>query len=363
MAQNSTFRFGVEIELLVDSPKKHRTWGSLATDLSEQLAKKAGIPNRVHESSDYSQWSIVKEITVQDPDGKNPYQYGIELVSPIHTAASLLALKTDLTKIFNLLASAASTFTLTKTHRASSHIHISRTPPLTTSELASLAKATLYFEPALNALMPPSRSGDTWTCSSWAKSNRGPDNPSLAGLTLKACLTKLDNAAAAATLGGDDNTRPLIEIMNLCSPTTSRWGRTHGRRAPFVRGKTYKWDFTGLLLLSSSVIRDDDDDAERGIEGTIEFRQPPGSVSAEEAMGWVTLAVAFVAGAAAGAGGLQGGFRLEGGEGEGGGGVGDSEEGGCLGELWGVLEQGREVLGWDAEDLGVLKGLFRGATV
>lgn len=68
----NSFRFGVEIELLLESTgRKHKTWHSLAMDLSKRLAK-AGIPNRVDESGDYSEWSIVREVTVQDPNGKNP---------------------------------------------------------------------------------------------------------------------------------------------------------------------------------------------------------------------------------------------------------------------------------------------------
>lgn len=71
MAHSNTFRFGIEIELLLESPRKnHKTWNSLAEDLSKLLAR-AGIPNRVHASSDYNTWSIVREVTVQDPDGKN----------------------------------------------------------------------------------------------------------------------------------------------------------------------------------------------------------------------------------------------------------------------------------------------------
>jgi hypothetical protein len=72
MSWNNFFRFGVEVELLLESPgRKHKSWESLAKDLSKRLAR-AGIRNRVDDSSHYTEWSIVREVTVQDPAGRNP---------------------------------------------------------------------------------------------------------------------------------------------------------------------------------------------------------------------------------------------------------------------------------------------------
>jgi hypothetical protein len=71
MAQDSLFRFGIEIELLLESPRrKHATWGSFAEHLSKLLAK-AGIHNHVHGGKGYAEWSIVKEITVENPEVPN----------------------------------------------------------------------------------------------------------------------------------------------------------------------------------------------------------------------------------------------------------------------------------------------------
>ncbi|KAK3296378.1 uncharacterized protein B0H64DRAFT_461449 [Chaetomium fimeti] len=355
----SSFRFGVEIELLLESPgKKHKTWDSLAKDLSKQLAK-AGIPNRIDDSGDYSEWSIVREVTVQDPNGQNPYQYGVELVSPVHTPASLPTLTTTLSTIFTTIHT---TTTLIPTPRSSSHIHISRSPsnnPLTPLDLAALSKAALYFERALDALMPPERRTTTTTTNNnthWAQSNRHAYNPSLAGLPLAACLAKIDAAAAAAATttattttpavpGGRDAARPVVEVMNLVAKE-SRYGVVRQKRADFVRGKTCKWDFSGLLMNGGGGGGGPGGEVvDRGIAGTVEFRQSPGSVKAGDAVVWVTLAVAFVAGAVeVGMGlGVEGGVR---------------EEGGSVEELWGVLMKGREVVGW--ADLEVLEGLFSG---
>ncbi|AEO57310.1 hypothetical protein MYCTH_102133 [Thermothelomyces thermophilus ATCC 42464] len=364
LANHHTFCFGIEIELLLESPsKKHRTWEALAQDLSKRL-KAAGIRNHVHDNHGYAEWSIVREVTVQDPDGRNPYQYGVELVSPIHVATSLPILAAQLCKIFAVVNTIS---TPIKSRRCSSHVHVSRRPILSPQELAALAKAALYFEAALDALMPPERSGPH---SHWAQSNRHANNPCLAGLTLAECLAKVDAAAAAHLAAPSlpldakgeregkeigerveedrpaDARRPLVETMNLVS-RESRYGVVRRKKAHFVRGKTYKWDFTGLLAPPRGAGEEAD---HRGIDGTVEFRQPPGSRTAAEAVTWATLAVAFVAGA------VELGTAGVGLGSEAGGVVG--EEGGSREELWKLLEKGREALGW--VDLRALDGLFWG---
>lgn len=205
--------------------------------------------------------------------------------------------------------------------------------------------------------MPPDRRSNLNSPNAWAKSNRSPDNPALAGLSLAACLAKVDSAAAAAlalAAGGGD-TRPIIEAMNLNSHLTSSWGKSHKKTAPFIRGKTYKWNFGGLLDPCSQ----QKEDEAAAVRGTVEFRQPPGSVGAADAMGWVGLGVAFVAGAVElSAGGMEGWGLGRGDEGRLDG-DGD-DEGGSVGELWELLEVGRGVLGWG--DAGVLlKGVLEKA--
>jgi hypothetical protein len=116
--------------------------------------------------------------------------------------------------------------------------------------------------------------------------------------------------------------------MNLF-PAASAYGRAHGQKKDFVRGKVYKWDLTGCLV---------------GGRGDVEFRQAPGSLCAEEAVGWVILGVAFVAGAVAvGDAGL--------------GVMGEGEEG-TREELWEMLCAGAREVG--CEGLGVVEELFTG---
>jgi hypothetical protein len=177
--------------------------------------------------------------------------------------------------------------------RCGTHVHISRTTPSSAPELGNLAKATLYFESALDSLLPATRSNNDQCY--WSQSNRNTNNPVLAGLSLKTCLDKIDAAAtlvSTTAAGAGHPLRPIVEVMNLCSHE-SKLARVWGKTAPFVRGKTHKWDFTGLLAPSGSVASDRD----LGIKDTVEFRQPPGSRTAGEAEAWVKLTVAFVAGA------------------------------------------------------------------
>lgn len=75
-ASQLTFLFGVELEFLLGSrSKKHKTWASLAAELSTRLAK-AGISNHVNAgnektSENYREWSIVREVTVPEDIGKS----------------------------------------------------------------------------------------------------------------------------------------------------------------------------------------------------------------------------------------------------------------------------------------------------
>ncbi len=258
--------------------------------------------------------------------------YGIELVSPIHTADSLPTgtLHTILTRIFTHLPH------IIPSTSCSSHIHISRADkPLNHLDLADLGKAALYFETALDALLPPSRRTTPTSSTYWFQSLRSSTNPSLAGLALLPCFDKINAAAAEGSM------RSVVEVLNLHSKSTP-YAVAKGKTADFIRGKTYKWDFSGLL--SNEVVGERDGVVDCGIEGTVEFRQPPGSGNAEEAMGWAVLGVAFVAGAVA----VGGGLGIVGGE--------LREEGGSVRELWRLLQRGREVVGW--RDLEAIKGLF-----
>lgn len=159
--------------------------------------------------------------------------------------------------------------------------------------------------------------------------------------------TDLDYGARPACSVASANGEGLEDVLRLGSVVmamnmVSRDSRVavvcDHMKEHFVRGKTYKWDFSGLLSVASEkalpstaelsppsssssssdshfkaksawrkglglkyVLRDDIqlgiDLLNPGIPNTLEFRQPPGSCSAEDAFKWVVLAVAFFSGA------------------------------------------------------------------
>ena len=177
----------------------------------------------------------------------------------------------------------------------------------------------LYHEPALDHLVPANRRGSS---AYWCQSNRANPALKLYG-DLGTCFDRIDQALGSSM--EKDKVLPIVEAMNLF-PAASAYGKSHGKTKDFVRGKVYKWDFTGMVPGHG--------------RGTIEFRQAPGSLTADDAAGWVTLVVAFVAGAVS-----VGPFLGEG-----------HPDGATPDELWALLAQGAEALGW--ESLGAAEDLF-----
>ncbi|EMR62572.1 hypothetical protein UCREL1_10491 [Eutypa lata UCREL1] len=305
-ASQLTFLFGVELEFLLGSrSKKHKTWASLAAELSTRLAK-AGISNHVNAgnektSENYREWSIVREVTVPEDIGKS--LWGLELVSPILVPSPAEIWVTELQTIFSVLERH---FIITPSVKAGTHVHVSTTPPaLGLSQqpgvmLAAVAKAVLYFEPALDALLPASRSSDPYWCQSNRASVAMRTLPGLAdcfALLDRCCYTNQQhhdnnsyyghyygdesNNGSAIGGGGRGGVEQVVRAMCLF-PATSAYGRSHGFKSDFVHG-VYKWDFSGLLPDTGA--------------GTLEFRQCPGSRTADEARAWVEVGLCFVAGA------------------------------------------------------------------
>ena len=164
---------------------------------------------------------------------------GVELVSPVYMASWYWS--TDLETIFSVLRGS---FALAPSSHCSTHVHVSATPlPLDSFELATLAKAALYFEPALDTLVPTNRHSST---AYWCQSNRA--NPSLANLgSIQDCFAVIDHAASISSSPSSsssmsteqDNVRAIVEAMNLF-PAKSAYGKAHGRKKDFIRGKVYK---------------------------------------------------------------------------------------------------------------------------
>ena len=313
-ASQWTFRFGVELEFLLGSrSKKHKSWTALAEELSTRLARH-GVPNHVNAGGEktaenYREWSIVREVTVPADvskglcksarldstacaicshtpnstlfhDNPTPARIshtvisaasskkrnllildlnligGTELVSPILSPASSDDGEQHWAEtLHTIFAVLTRHFILVPTTHAGTHVHVSCEPAVLATNsngaLTAVAKAALYFEPALDALMPASRSGAV--ANYWCQSNR--NSVKLKDLPggLEGCFALLD--AWGAGVGG--GAEPVVHAMCLF-PASSPYGRSHGYKTDFVHG-VYKWDFSGLLPDTGS--------------GTLEYRQ------------------------------------------------------------------------------------------
>ncbi|KAK9423817.1 putative Amidoligase enzyme-domain-containing protein [Seiridium unicorne] len=317
MANQFSFFFGIELELLIGSrSKSHKSWKSLASEVSSKL-KKAGIANHVNEGNDkslenYEEWSVVQEVTVPSQPGKN--LWGVELVSPIYDFTT--PWEVHLSLIFKTLKSS---FTLSSSSNTSTHIHLSTSPPLPPSYLGALAKSILYFEPAIDLLLPPARAS-----SYWCQSNH--DNTSLKSLTLPECFEYLDYCSDA-----NDVARAMCSF-----PAKSAYGRANGYSEDFVHG-VYKWDFSGLVDPSACL------SSNPSPSGTLEFRQCPGSGSADEARTWLLLSLGFVAGAIDGEGTL------------------DPDAPVAMEDLWWPISSGLQSLGMAGGDTRGVEKLFSGS--
>ncbi len=360
-----SLQFGVELELLIGGRKKaFTTWKALAEDVSKRLLK-AGIRNHVNHgrsktAENYREWSIVPEVTIPSQPGNN--LFGIELVSPIYPAAWSWA--ADLATIYTTVHSA---YIVVPSSHCSTHVHVSTTPmPLPELSVVLLAEALLYYEKALDGLMPAGRRDSS---TYWCRSNReshmfkafaaemeaddsGGDAGATAMLARGGGGNDLATCLDVVRYGYNETAFSMAEAVNLL-PADCAYGRAHGKKGSFVHGKVFKWNFGGLREVAPKAAGTRAGGAnattkgraavDAAFAGTIEFRQPPGSVAADEACAWVTLALAFVAGVMAGDGSQASGGQ-----------------GASLAELWQVLQAGAVELGWS--DLGAVDGLFRGSS-
>lgn len=126
------------------------------------------------------------------------------------------------------------------------HIHVSPSGGWDVDGLIEISKCAIYFESAINALLPAHRRSNKW-----AASNRV-DNPNLARKGMEQIFREIERC---------DNLDELIQLMN---PDYDRY---------------YAWNFTNV---------------EEDVKGTVEFRKPPAALRCEDAIGWVEFTISFL---------------------------------------------------------------------
>lgn len=127
------------------------------------------------------------------------------------------------------------------------HIHISVTPQYNLDQLKRIASAILYFEPAFEALMPEERRGNEWAQSNWLEGSCLAQH----GLSRSKSIEEIERAPDEGA---------LVRMMQIS------------------RDPRYVWNFWNVF----TPLR------------TIDFRQPPGSKTANEALSWTELALNFI---------------------------------------------------------------------
>ena len=131
------------------------------------------------------------------------------------------------------------------------HVHISPEESYTLHALKCVAKAAIYYEPAISSIMPNERKACTW-CSS--NVSQGPE--------LKHLYTTARKYGYKFLFDEIDAVSDEESLSVLLSPT-----------------KAVVWNFRNAIP---------------GQCGTVEFRQPPQVASAETTQQWIGFALTFV---------------------------------------------------------------------
>jgi transposase InsO family protein len=116
------------------------------------------------------------------------------------------------------------------------------------SEIKRIAQAVIHFEPALEMLVPDCRRRTQFAKSNWLHAN---------------CLAA-DNKSRSQSVAYIEEQLNLRQVVDAIQ-------RPHDR--------DFCWNFQNLLLSEKR---------------TIEFRKPPASTTAEEALSWAEFAMSFV---------------------------------------------------------------------
>ncbi len=199
----------------------------------------------------YGEWILTQDATLGRDNGENVG--GIEVVSAVHCSNSSIWQK----EFRMLWACMLKDFGLQQSTRCGTHIHVSTsshmTSPKPSTALRQLAKAIVYFERCVDSLMPRSRLGQNQYCkSNWWNSK----------------LRTLDMRQIFNMIDGVQSLEALTDLLCFDEKTSGA-------------ARYFKWNFTPL----------------KDSKGTVEFRQPPGSTTQEDALVWTEFAQAFVQGA------------------------------------------------------------------
>lgn len=127
------------------------------------------------------------------------------------------------------------------------HIHISLDPFYSLQDLKRIAQAVIHFETALEALVPSERRGNCYAMSNWLNSLELAQKNRSRPESIAYIETRMNRDQLIATMCGND--------------------------------RDFCWNFRSLL---------------NSDKRTIEFRKPPVSTTAKEALAWAEFAICFI---------------------------------------------------------------------
>ncbi|KAL2156626.1 hypothetical protein VTH82DRAFT_1371 [Thermothelomyces myriococcoides] len=277
--------------------------------------EKAGISNHVARLSQkadatesYKEWIVIQDSTLPSSSAEN--LFGVELVSPIFYTQRKQEWIPEIRKIWRILEER---FEVHATRECSTHIHLSpASGPWTLSTARGVAKAAVFFERCIDALMPGHRRINPYCMSNRRNARYG------CGMDITQIFDDVNQAESLEDLG---------ERMCWCSRDS-----VHARQTlhedDFVHPH-FRWNLTAL---TESRTR------------TIEFRQPPASRNARDTLTWVLFATCFAQWAAERADAAL-----------------DPAEPPAIANLYRYVRTGAHANGVQDDMLSLLEGLFRGA--
>ncbi|KAF9642852.1 hypothetical protein BDM02DRAFT_1857417 [Thelephora ganbajun] len=242
-------RFGIEVEFLL-SPREAHTFKDIGEFANFVLAfykskKDKSWPN-MHVDLDGSyegdndtiEWSLSDDASI-----KHDKEYPIELISPILHFKQGDHFRDYVKGVWDRIV----TLCIVGTNNScGTHVHVSPSDDYTSAQVKAVARAVLYFESTINALVPAHRLANEY-CKSFFASNE-----KFKGKTVEQAIAIVDKV---------DESHPAM-VAELMNPD-----------------RYYTWNFTNLY---------------HGRTLTIEFRQGEGVATSTDALAWAEFVVTFI---------------------------------------------------------------------
>lgn len=184
------------------------------------------------------------------------FPVGIELISPVLEFEKDSKFREYVTAVWKCIYH----FCYIETNdTCSTHVHISPSTFYSLTKLQLIARAVLYYEPVINALVPPQRQGNSYCKSFYAS------NSTFKGRTPAQAIDEID-VLMDGNPDEEIDEEHKTTLVNMLNPEPG--------------ARSFSWNFTNLQ--------------ETDRPNTVEFRQGPGVTSPGATLAWAEFVVTFV---------------------------------------------------------------------